>query len=478
MRCVALDRTQPDVWATARSMFRQLLVDGCEPREVTFEPEQTSLWGLERRHRKSEVAPSERGRRLSFPSSWRPMFRRVLAHRDGSTPSLLYRLLWRVQRLPQLVDQALDADVRELEARDATVRRDAHKAKAFIRFREIGEGRYAAWHRTEHFVLPLIAPFLARRFSDMQWLVVTPDVSVSCGPQGLKWGAGAPRSSVPDGDAFDELWRAYYRATFNPARLNLSMMKSEMPMKHWSTLPETRDLRQMIAEAPSRVASMASEARPSAESVMPPVEHRSLPTLRSALPACRACPLHEPATQGVFGEWAGLEAQGRMPRSHGFVVVGEQPGHHEDLSGRPFVGPAGTLLREIFAEVGFPLERTYLTNAVKHFRFRGKRRLHDRPRAGEVRACRPWLLAELEQLRPSTLVLLGSTATRSVLGRFAKPQALRGRMFPSPFAPRTLVTWHPSAVLRARERGDAIRSELRSHLALATREEGRASPSP
>jgi len=269
---------------------------------------------------------------------------------------------------------------------------------------------------------------------------------------------GTPRSSVPDADALDELWRTYYRATFNPARLNPGAMRAEMPKKHWSTLPETRDLRALVAEALARVAAMAESAPPTVLDVMP--DDRRIPSLRAAATGCEACPLHGPATQTVFGEG---------PADARVVLVGEQPGdHQEDRCGRPFQGPAGTLLRELMRGAGLPPAEAYLTNAVKHFRFRGKKRLHDRPRADEVQACRPWLVAELERVRPAVLVLLGATATRSVLGQRVRSRDVRGKVLQTAFAPITLPTWHPAAVLRSDD-PDALREELSLALRHASR---------
>jgi DNA polymerase len=133
------------------------------------------------------------------------------------------------------------------------------------------------------------------------------------------------------------------------------------------------------------------------------------------------------------------------------VLVGEQPGDDEDRAGRPFVGPAGRLLDRALADAGIPRAACWVTNAVKHFKWtpRGKRRIHERPNSREVAACRPWLEAELASLEPATLVCLGATATAAVLGPRARVLRDRGKIFPSPFAERTLVTVHPSAILRA-----------------------------
>jgi DNA polymerase len=171
-------------------------------------------------------------------------------------------------------------------------------------------------------------------------------------------------------------------------------------------------------------------------------QHPTLPTLRAAVQECRGCPLWEHATQAVFG--AG-------PRRARLMLVGEQPGNEEDLAGSPFVGPAGRLLDRCLVAAGIARDDTYVTNAVKHFKWKpaGARRLHAKPTAREIAACRPWLDAELAVVRPEALVCLGATATLALLGPNVRVTVDRGRPLPSSLAPLVLVTTHPSAVLRA-----------------------------
>jgi DNA polymerase len=168
----------------------------------------------------------------------------------------------------------------------------------------------------------------------------------------------------------------------------------------------------------------------------------SLRRLREAASRCRACPLWEDATQTVFG---------RGPRKAGLVLVGEQPGDREDVEGRPFVGPAGKVLDEALADAGIEREEVYLTNAVKHFKWRqgrGKRRIHQRPNAGEIKACAPWLEAEMEAVRPRVLACLGATAAKAVLGPSFRVTKDRGKFVETRFAELTTGTIHPSAILR------------------------------
>ena len=168
----------------------------------------------------------------------------------------------------------------------------------------------------------------------------------------------------------------------------------------------------------------------------------TLRTLGEAARGCRGFDLYRDATQTVFGEG--------VPGAE-IVLVGEQPGDREDREGRPFVGPAGRLLDESLAEAGIERDDVYLTNVVKHFRFelRGKRRIHRKPDLHEQAACRPWLEAELEQIRPTALVLLGATAAQALLGRDFRVTKDRGTWVQAPFAPLVTVTVHPSSILRA-----------------------------
>jgi uracil-DNA glycosylase len=166
--------------------------------------------------------------------------------------------------------------------------------------------------------------------------------------------------------------------------------------------------------------------------------------LRREAAGCRKCPLWRGATQTVFGEGAM-----RAP----IMLVGEQPGDREDVHGHPFVGPAGGLLDRALAQAGIERSLTYTTNAVKHFKYRmrGKRRIHQRPAAEEIAACRPWLQAELELVRPRVLVCLGATAGHVLLGGRPSVERERGRLLPSELAPAVLLTAHPSSALRQRD---------------------------
>ncbi len=171
-------------------------------------------------------------------------------------------------------------------------------------------------------------------------------------------------------------------------------------------------------------------------------EEKTLATLREAAAECKACDLWERGTQTVFGEGG--------PRAK-VMLVGEQPGNEEDLSGKPFVGPAGHLLDRTLQEAGIDRSEAYVTNVVKHFKWepRGKRRIHAKPNAAEIAACRPWLEAELDVVKPQVLVCLGATAAQVLLGRQFRVTQHRGEFVDSPLATKVLATVHPSSILRA-----------------------------
>ncbi len=188
---------------------------------------------------------------------------------------------------------------------------------------------------------------------------------------------------------------------------------------------------------------MAERQETSAAKWVP--ETQDLRTLQDAARACQGCELYKRATQVVFGEG---------PPDAKLVMIGEQPGDEEDRKGHPFVGPAGRVLDKAIREAGLEREKIYVTNAVKHFKFeqRGKRRIHSKPSAAEVRACRPWLQAELALIEPEITVCLGVTAVQSLLGPGFRLTEQRGIFFPHPWAKQVVATVHPSTILRASER--------------------------
>lgn len=391
-----------------------------------------------------EVSPASTFR---VPKRFLDLARTVALHRDGGRWNLLYRLLWRVRADgASLLDLATDDDVHALERMASQVRRDDHKMRAFVRFTKVEDPdgpRYVAWYQPDHRILREAAPFFADRFASMRWSILTPELSAHWDTERLTFTAGvASPDAVTDGDV-ESLWRTYYQAVFNPARVNLSATLREMPLRRWAGLPEASMIASLVASAHEKTLALGRQTS-EVDSARPFVpESRSLATLREAAASCRGCDLHARATQVVFGEG---------PRRAKLVLVGEQPGDQEDRKGHPFVGPAGGVLDRALAEAGIDRETVYLTNAVKHFSFeeRGKRRIHKTPRISEMRACRPWLEAELQAIRPACIVCLGSTAARSMLGPQARVTQMRGSVIgDTSWAPAVVVTIDPSAGLRA-----------------------------
>jgi uracil-DNA glycosylase family protein len=200
------------------------------------------------------------------------------------------------------------------------------------------------------------------------------------------------------------------------------------------------------------VSQLSFDGDDTAEALIP--ERPNLKKLREAAARCKACPLWETGTQTVFGEGS--------PQAE-VVFVGEQPGDREDIEGRPFVGPAGKLLDEALLEARIDRSRVYVTNVVKHFKWKpqGKWRIHQKPNWSEIAACRPWLDAEVAVLKPRVLVCLGATAAQALLGRDFRVSRQRGELIDSSLAPNTIATVHPSSILRADDRDVQFREFVR-----------------
>lgn len=418
-------------WTGWRAAARGLLGAAVAPSEViwTTGPALCDLF--------DEPGDQPKGR-LSVPAPLLADAEIVACHRNPEPWRLLYRLFFRVSQgerhLPEIES---DPDVLEFRRMEKSVRRDMHKMHAFVRFRKTADNEYVAWYRPDHRIVRINADFFVRRFGAMKWAILTPDESAHWDLRELRFGPGVPRSQAPSEDELEELWCAYYKSVFNPARVKKSAMIKELPVRHWATLPETALIPGLLADADARVGQMlpVRSAAPFVPSGAP------LAVLRESVQQCRGCDLCETATQAVFGEG---------PPGARIVLVGEQPGDQEDRSGRPFVGPAGRVLDEALAAAGIDRSQIYLTNAVKHFKFteRGKFRLHSTPRGLEISACRPWIEEELRLIRPDLVVCMGATAAQSVIGRAVRVQAERGVFLPHHYAREAMVTVHPSYILR------------------------------
>ena len=369
--------------------------------------------------------------------------RNAVCHSDPGRFALLYRLLWRLQANPRIMEDRADPDVRRLDELARAVRRDVHKMRAFVRFRAVGQAdgseHFVAWFEPEHHILRANAGFFVRRFTQMRWSILTPRGSLHWDGETLAEGPPAQRSDAPAGDPAEDLWRKYYASIFNPARLKVGAMLKEMPRKYWKNMPETALIPELIAGAQARESAMVE-----AGTIDYGERPKSLSGIDEALHACRRCPIGLLDNRAVMGEG---------PRKAELMIVGEQPGDQEDLAGRPFVGPAGKVLDAHLARAGIDRRQVYLTNAVKHFKYiqRGKRRLHQSPTAKEIDICRWWLEGERAVVKPRLLLALGASAARGLLGKTVSIARVRGQPHPLEDGSELWVTVHPSYLLRLRD---------------------------
>ncbi len=384
-------------------------------------------------------------------------------HRSEDRWALLYSILWRLTHdEPQLLELSGDPQVAKLHQYAKAVARDVHKMKAFVRFRKVeGESpgcvpRYISWFEPQHFIVEYAAPFFKRRFSNMHWSILTPVGCAHWEGEGDLWFSDSVDKDVaPDGDQFEDAWRVYYKSIFNPARLKINAMQSEMPKKYWKNLPEAKEITALVASAEVSTQRMIKQrkvadnfhcgARPAhpdqiVHQQIQATDGSSLQALRLQASLCSGCPQSVAATQTVFGEG---------PDNARLMIIGEQPGDEEDLHGKPFIGPAGKVLDAALKHAGIDRRQCYLTNAVKHFGFepRGKRRLHKRPDASVVRACAQWLQQELSCVNPEVVVYLGATAASTCFGPQVRVSRDRGKLIYKD-ARQHLITTHPSSILR------------------------------
>ncbi len=440
------------VW---REQAREALAGNLPPAEVAWDgaDEAGELFrdgGAPGAGSAERPAPTATATRV--PAEYLQVAQRVACHRNPARWALLYRTLWRITRGERhLLRVATDPDVHALHRLDKEIRRDLHKMCAFVRFRSVQRADgdwFTAWFQPAHRIVRLNAAFFVDRFAQMRWSILTPDECAHWDGEALALTPGLKRDPFDSPDALEDLWKTYYGTIFNPARLKPKAMLAEMPKKYWANLPEAALIPSLLREAPNRTAAMLADARQKtavvqavhAEPVLP--KEGSLAALSEAARHCAACPHAARATQAVFGEG---------DPSAEVVLLGEQPGDQEDRAGRPFVGPAGTLLDRALAKAGLDRTALYVTNAVKHFKWepQGKRRLHQKPSARDIECCRPWFEAEMKALQPRILVCLGATAAQAVYGPQApKVRDVRGEWRRSAHAPLTLVTTHPSAILR------------------------------
>lgn len=433
----------PDDYDGWREAARSLALVGAAPEEILWEVagEIADLFGA------PAPAPPAPAGLFTVPRAFVALAESVVCHRDPERFALLYAMLIKLRERADALEDKADPLVHRLEAMARAVRRDLHKMHAFLRFREVeteAGPRFVAWFEPDHHIVRAAADFFVRRFASMGWSILTPELSLHWNGETLSEGPGASKAEAPQGDPVEAVWKTYYASIFNPARVKIGAMLKEMPKKYWKNMPETALVAELIKGAQARESEMAAA---SAVKVGDNVD-KSWASVRAEAMHCTRCDLYKCGTQTVFGDGP-LDAR--------LVFVGEQPGDQEDLAGRPFVGPAGQLFDRALAEAGVDRAGTYVTNAVKHFKFirQGKRRIHAKPDGGEIAACRWWLQQELALIRPPLVVALGATAARSLFGKVVTISSLRGRGHALPQGGEAWVTVHPSFLLRVRDDKEA-----------------------
>jgi len=406
------------------------------------------------------VPTAPQGLQFTVPRDFIVLCKMAILHSDTSRFALLYRLLWRLKQEPKLLQVSFDPDVAKAQAMVKAVQRDLHKMKAFVRFREIalenGESEFVAWFEPSHHIVEASASFFTGRFTNMRWSILTPDICMHWDGATLSYSPGASKADAPVEDAGEDLWRAYYSSIFNPARLKVSAMQSQMPKKYWRNLPEAPLIADLVANAGKRKDGMIA-AQPTEpqrkivkyvagkEDVMPPRQasdpNAALRELNKEMLASVEFPLAAFATQAVFGD-------GPAPAK--IMLLGEQPGEQEDLAGQPFIGPAGKVLNQALQEASVDRSGLYLTNTVKHFKFTmmRNRRQHRSPDVRDIQLYLPWLKREIQIVQPDIIVALGAVAARALTGKAIGLEANRGKVLELTNGSKVVITYHPSFLLR------------------------------
>jgi len=445
-----------------RDAARRFLLANVDPRDIDWHlrGERQGLFVQDDSTTSDKVLQQASAVAINVPVVFLRLAEAVVCHSDPSRFRLLYKLLYRLGSERRLLDVKSDPDVVAAYRMLKSVNRDYHKMTAFVRFKEVplsinvvGRRRFLAWFEPDHFIVARVAPFFQRRFNDMDWIITTPRGSASW--DGINLHCSTEPASKPDiRDDTEQLWRTYYASTFNPARLKVKMMMTEMPKKYWKNLPEADLIPGLIAGAEARVLDMGQKQattplpfhdrlqKAAARIPNAPVDKiNTIDAVREDARHCNLCDLHCRATQTVFGEG---------PTSARVMIVGEQPGDQEDLVGRPFVGPAGRVLDEALSLASLDRRQLYVTNAVKHFKYepRGKRRIHQRPNINEVEQCRWWLTQEINIVQPKLIVAMGTTALFALTGQKDRLEDVRGRPIAMDENRILFVTVHPSYLLR------------------------------
>ncbi len=387
----------------------------------------------------------------------------VFIHSDPERFKILQSFFKDYQQDPKQMFNPLNPHVKKIERFTKQVGRDIHKMRAFVRFKEqIREGikLYVAYYEPDHFILKKNTEFFVRRFNSMNWLIITPHAWALWNQKQLLYEEERLKKPNLDEDGFEELWKTYYSKIFNPARVKIKAMKNEMPTRFWKNLPEAECIAPLIQSAPTRVSNMVTTQK----SHFRKPSFSTLRELNSSIKNCQACNLCQLPTQAVVGEG---------PKQARLMIVGEAPGDEEEKRGRPFVGPAGKVLRKVLKDLGEDVGNIYLTNAVKHFNYRksGKLRIHKNPEAQHIMHCHGILQTEIKLQKPQLILGLGRSAAHSLFGFSVSLSNYRGILTKTVDDTPCVISHHPARLLREKDpaRREQLTKEFRQDIQLALR---------
>lgn len=359
--------------------------------------------------------------------------------RDDDIWSLLYRIAWRIiYEDKNLLKVEVDIDVANLNSKIRLVNRDVHKMKAFVRFKElksnIEETIYVAWHRPDHRITRLAAPFFKDRFNGMKWVIMTEDETIYWDKKNIEFHPGVKNIELPQDDK-EDLWKTYYSSIFNPARIKVSMMKKELPVRHWKTLPEAELITSLLDDAPSRLKTFYDGQNSPAQEK----EFDNLKELNEAVKKCQACGICDNSNKRVFGDG---------PQSAQIMFVADKPEFENNIL-NSFFSRSGKFFNQSLFEIGIDPKKIYLSYAIKGFReienstLRQKQSLS----SSEIAACRPWIQNEIKLVKPQILVCFGRSAAQSVLGKMVKLEDIRGQWIETALCKQTIILPDPRTAL-------------------------------
>ncbi|SAL03190.1 UdgX family uracil-DNA binding protein [Caballeronia ptereochthonis] len=469
MKSIILDPS----FAAWRTAARDLLMEGARPEEVLWRESDASatVFGTIEPPPPGSVDPNAK-KPVKIAREFLAMLETAACYRAPDRWPFLYKALWRWTQGDRAVASPQDADGHRLHRMIETVEAEESEMRKVLRFRHrdasLGPPEFISWFEPVHDLLEHAAMHFATRMGSATWMIATPhgaafwdgallrvDRTSEPEEKPMDFGETAMSGEAVSGDAIEALWLAYYESTFAPAQANAAEMASHMPVRYWKSPQNECADPALISRADPysrrdrHPRNVPPEMEVAINTDLEPIKGTML-TEPPSLDACRRCALWRNATQAVPG--AG-------PADARVMLVGEQPGDHEDREGKPFVGPAGKLLDEALAEAALERESLYLTNAVKHFKWEahGDERTHLAPAQREREACRYWLDEELRRIAPKVVVALGATALKALTGHRTALSEYLGKTIEH--QGRIVVpTYHPSYLLRLTD--EKVRTEV------------------